>query len=77
MTRKYNTRCWFCGSTDLEPDARGIICRKCGTTYNVIPKPGSDPITMQKDPMAPSYSSIPNKSPSPIRFSRAPIPAHT
>lgn len=49
MKRKYNTRCWLCDSTDLEPDEKGIHCRSCDATYNIIPKPGSAPITLQRD----------------------------
>lgn len=65
MKRTYQTRCWLCGSTDLEPDARGIICKACGATYNVIPHLGPDPITMQTDPQALTYTKYPGKSPSP------------
>lgn len=42
MKRNYETRCWMCGSTDLEPDQRGMVCRKCGATYNLIPEPGKE-----------------------------------
>lgn len=65
MARKYNTRCWLCGSTDLEPDDRGIRCRKCGATYNIIPKPTSNCVTLRPDKLASNYSETHGKSPSP------------
>ena len=58
--RKYETRCWLCGSSDLKPDKRGIICYSCGATYNLIPKPGQDLITMQEN----VATGIPDASPS-------------
>ena len=55
MAHKYTTRCWLCGSTDLEPDDRGIRCRSCGATYNIILRPGPSPITIENDPNSPNY----------------------
>lgn len=49
MTRKYLTRCWFCTSTDLVADERGVCCQSCGATYNIILKPGASPITLKRD----------------------------
>lgn len=49
MSRKFETRCWLCGSNDLEPDSRGVRCRSCGTTFNILPKPGADPLTEHPD----------------------------
>lgn len=63
--RRYNTRCWLCGSTDLEPDERGIRCHSCGATYNIIPKPGSDPLTEYRDYAAEPKGAGSLKSPSP------------
>jgi len=42
MKRNFETHCWLCNSTDLEPDDRGIHCRSCGATYNVTHKPAMD-----------------------------------
>lgn len=65
MKRKYETRCWLCQSCDLEPDDKGIRCRSCGATYNVIPKPGSNPITMLPDPVGFKEAGLSPKSSSP------------
>jgi len=65
MKRKYNTRCWFCDSTDLKPDDRGINCRSCGATYNILPQPSASPITMREDIIASNYDESRGKSPSP------------
>jgi len=65
MKRRYKTRCWLCKSTDLEPDDRGMKCNSCGATYNIIPKPSSDPITERRDYAAASKGNGSLKSPSP------------
>jgi len=36
MTHKYEKRCWSWGSTKMEPDSRGVRCKKCGATWNEI-----------------------------------------
>lgn len=60
MSRKYQTRCWLCGSTDLEPDAKGMVCKACGATYSILPKPGSDILTLREDKVL----NMPSLSPS-------------
>ena len=37
MTHKYERKCWSCGSTDIEKDDHGVVCRKCGATWNYVP----------------------------------------
>jgi len=65
MVRKWETRCWYCGSTDLEPDEKGLHCRDCGTTYIVVHKVGPSQVTSMKDPLAPTYGNAQGKSGSP------------
>lgn len=65
MKRKYETRCWLCGSTQLVPDARGMKCGSCGATYNIIPKPGHDTITLKPDITGVNEVGGATKSPSP------------
>ncbi len=43
----YNKVCWNCGSTDLEDRGDFKKCRKCGATYNELPKPGALPYTLE------------------------------
>lgn len=50
MKRDYTTRCWLCGSPNLEPDARGIRCRGCNATYTLISKPACYPLTTRYNP---------------------------
>ena len=66
MTRNYETRCWMCGKADLEPDDRGMKCRSCGATFNLLPKPGLPPfkgegwkVTAGLTPQNPDHFSIP------------------
>ena len=37
MKKDYTKLCWYCGSKDMEPDERGVRCRKCGATWNQPP----------------------------------------
>ena len=37
MKPKNERQCWFCGGRDLETDSRGVRCRNCGSTWNVLP----------------------------------------
>jgi len=39
----------MCHSKDLEPDDRGIRCRNCGTTYNLVTKPSWGILDLQPD----------------------------
>lgn len=65
MPREWETRCWYCGSTDLEPDEKGIRCRKCGTTHTVIHNISPSPLALKKDPLASSYGDTHGLSGSP------------
>jgi ribosomal protein L37AE/L43A len=38
MKKDYTRVCWNCGNQDLETDSRGILCRKCGATWNKVPE---------------------------------------
>lgn len=60
MVDKYETRCWLCGSPELEPDARGFKCQSCGATYTAVLKPGPHPITMRPDPVTGQLSASPS-----------------
>lgn len=75
MARKYETRCWLCSSKNLEPDERGIVCKDCGATFNVIPKPASSPVTEHEDRGASSSkgSKIVTYSPSGTAMRKAAI----
>ena len=46
MTHKYEQVCWSCGSKDVEPDKLGVKCRSCGATWNEVPKPGGQVLTI-------------------------------
>lgn len=28
-----NDKCWYCGSSKMQPDKRGYVCRRCGATW--------------------------------------------
>jgi Zn finger protein HypA/HybF involved in hydrogenase expression len=51
MTHKYESKCWSCGSTDIEPDSRGVRCKKCGATWNTLPE-GNHPALAYTQPDA-------------------------
>jgi ribosomal protein L37AE/L43A len=54
---KNMTSCWNCGSKEMETDALGVKCKKCGATYNpVISVP--DPFTHKP---VPNMSQVPRK----------------
>jgi len=55
MTQKYERKCWNCGSTELEPDDRGVKCKSCGATWNNTPALKSAPVTIVNDPQSPNY----------------------
>lgn len=55
MTKNLESRCWYCGGSDLEADSRGFRCRSCGTTYNVLHSPGSSPVTIDNDPQSGNF----------------------
>lgn len=46
---KYERRCWFCGSKNIEPDGRGIRCRDCGATWNKLPQSHGCDMTLEYD----------------------------
>lgn len=58
--QNYTTRCWLCSSPDLEPDEKGMRCKACGATFNVIPKPTSYPIVIKPDPVTDGQSTSPS-----------------
>jgi len=37
MSAEYD-KCWYCGSSDIQPDDRGSRSGSCGTTYNPVGK---------------------------------------
>lgn len=37
MTHKYERKCWYCGSRDMENKGSYVQCRSCGATWNETP----------------------------------------
>jgi len=38
MANRYEQKCWYCGSHDLERLQDHIRCRSCGATWNKVPE---------------------------------------
>lgn len=49
MIQKYEERCWYCGSWDMEALGEYVRCRACGATWNEVPEAHSSPVTTEKD----------------------------
>jgi len=49
MTKRFEKKCWYCGSRDIEKDDRGVRCRSCGATWNELSEIGSPPTALQRD----------------------------